>query len=190
MMTYICRGPADILSQAPSPGCMYVPSPKGLPELTGIAAELGLDVELPRVLAGFPGVWVEYGLVEGAYAQRTKGLRRLSGRYGHTAIKASRYTVSSFLSGTLGILSTDGRLLVRPGPATGRWSYNRSISWGPCRQHPTGFVSGRGRAPARQWTMCPGVPSHEAHDQKRWLCVPRGRVSPRITFVPDRRQNA
>lgn len=38
--------------------------------MTGIAAELGLDVELPRVLAGFPGVWVEYGLVEGAYAQR------------------------------------------------------------------------------------------------------------------------
>ena len=37
--------------------------------MTGIAAELGLDVELPRVLAGFPGVWVEYGLVEGAYAQ-------------------------------------------------------------------------------------------------------------------------
>jgi hypothetical protein len=71
-MTYICRGPADILSQAPSPGCMYVPSPKGLPELTGIAAELGLDVELPRVLAGFPGVWVEYGLVEGAYAQRNQ----------------------------------------------------------------------------------------------------------------------
>jgi hypothetical protein len=51
---------------------MYVPSPKGLPELTGIAAELGLDVELPRVLAGFPGVWVEYGLVEGAYAQRNQ----------------------------------------------------------------------------------------------------------------------
>jgi hypothetical protein len=37
--------------------------------LTGIAAELGLDVELPRVLAGFLG-GVEYGLVERAYAQR------------------------------------------------------------------------------------------------------------------------
>ena len=43
---------------------------QGLPELTGIAAELGLDVELPRVLARFPGVWVEYGLVVYAYAQR------------------------------------------------------------------------------------------------------------------------
>ena len=59
----------------PQPGpftWLHVPSPKGLPELTGIAAELGLDVELPRVLAGFPGVWVEYGLVEGAYAQRNQ----------------------------------------------------------------------------------------------------------------------
>jgi hypothetical protein len=35
---------------------VLVPSPKGLAELTGIAAELGLDVELPRVPAGFPGV--------------------------------------------------------------------------------------------------------------------------------------
>ena len=50
-------------------------------------------------------------------------------RYGHTAIKASRYTVSSFLAGTLGILSRDGAVLVQPGPATGRWRYNASISW-------------------------------------------------------------
>jgi hypothetical protein len=128
-MTYICprsRG-------HPQPGTftwLYVPPPKGLPELTGIAAELGLDVELPRVLAGFPEVWVEYGIVEYAYAQRNpKEFAALVDRYGHTAIKASRYTVSSFLAGTLGILSRDGLVLVRPGPATGRWNYNHSISW-------------------------------------------------------------
>jgi hypothetical protein len=117
----------------PEPGpytWLHVPAPKGLPELTGIAVELGLDVELPRVLAGFPGEWVEYGLVEYAYAQRNpKDFAALVDRYGHTAIKASRYTVSSFLAGTLGILSRDGLVLVRPGHATGRWKYNHTISW-------------------------------------------------------------
>jgi hypothetical protein len=41
----------------PEPGpytWLDVPRPPGLPELTGIAAELGLDTELPRVLAEFP----------------------------------------------------------------------------------------------------------------------------------------
>jgi hypothetical protein len=75
----------------PQPGpftCLYVPPPKGLPGWTSIAAELGLDVELPRVLAGFPGVWVEYGLVEYAYAQRNpKDFDALVDRYGHTAIR-------------------------------------------------------------------------------------------------------
>jgi hypothetical protein len=117
----------------PEPGPYHwlaVPQPIGLPELTGIAAELGLDLELPRVLATFPGVWVEYGLVEYAYTQRNpKDFAALVDRYGHTAIKASRYTVSSFLAGTLGILSRDGVVLVRPGYATGRWKYNHTISW-------------------------------------------------------------
>ena len=117
----------------PEPGpytWLHVPQPKGLPELTGIAAELGLDVELPRVLAELPGMWVEYGLVEYTYAQRNpQDFAALADRYGHTAIKASRYTVSSFLAGTLGILSRDGMVLVRPGHATGRWRYNHTISW-------------------------------------------------------------
>jgi hypothetical protein len=87
-------------------------------------------VELPRVLAEFPGAWVEYGLVEYTYAQRNpKDFAALVDRYGHTAIEASRYTVSSFLAGTLGILSKDGMVLVRPGHATGRWRYNHTISW-------------------------------------------------------------
>jgi hypothetical protein len=117
----------------PEPGpytWLHVPQPKGLSELTGIAAELGLDVELPRVLAEFPGMWVEYGLVEYTYAQRNpKDFAALVDRYGHTAIKASRYTASSFLAGTLGILSREGIVLVRPDYATGRWRYNNTISW-------------------------------------------------------------
>jgi hypothetical protein len=117
----------------PEPGpyrWLDVPRSPGLPGLTGIAAELGLDIELPRVLAGFSGLWVEYGLVEYSYAQRNpRDFAFLVDRFGHTAIKARRYTVSSFLAGTLGILSRDGTVLVRPGEATGRWKYNQSISW-------------------------------------------------------------
>jgi len=67
-------------------------------------------------------------LVEYTYAQRNpKDFAARVDRYGHTAIKASRYTVSLFLAGTLGILSRDGLVLVRPGQATGRWKYNQSI---------------------------------------------------------------
>jgi len=109
---------------------LHVPAPKGLPGLTDVAAELGLGMELPRVLADFPDTWVEYGLVEYAYAQRNpRDFASLVDRYGHTAIEASRYTVSSFLAATLGILSRDGVVVVRFGPATGRWKYNHSISW-------------------------------------------------------------
>jgi hypothetical protein len=109
---------------------LYVPPPEPLTVLEGIAAELGLNVELPQVMAEFPGEWAEYGLVEYTYAQRNpKDFAFLVNRYGHTAIKASRYTVSSFLAGTLGILSRDGTILAHPGPATGRWKYNHSISW-------------------------------------------------------------
>jgi hypothetical protein len=143
----------------PEPGpytWLDVPRPPGLPELTGIAAELGLDTELPRVLAGFPEVWVEYGLVEYTYARRNpKDFAFLVDRYRHTAIKASRYTVSSFLAGTLGILSRDGMLLVRPGQATGRWKYNHSISW---------------------WSL---APAPEWERRRSWESV-----SPSIDYVP------
>jgi hypothetical protein len=109
---------------------LYVPPAEPPAVLEGIAADLGLDVELPQVLGEFPGEWVEYGLVEYTYAQcNPKDFAFLVSRYGHTAIKASRYMVSSFLAGTLGILSTDGTVLVPPGPATGRWKYNHRISW-------------------------------------------------------------
>ena len=127
--TYVCPRSTGHVQPGPFTW-LYVPPPKALPELGGIAAELGLDAELPRVLAEFPGVWVEYGLVEYAYAQRNmKDFAALVDRYGHTAIKASRYTVSSFLAGTLGILSREGLVLFHPGPATGRWDYNHWISW-------------------------------------------------------------
>jgi hypothetical protein len=123
-VSYTCRLSKGHLEPGPYTW-LYVSSPEPLSKLTGLAAELGLNVELPRVVAEFPGEWVEYGLIEYTYAQRNpKDFAFLVDRYGHTAIKASRYTASSFLAGTLGILSRDGAVLVHPGPATGRWRYN------------------------------------------------------------------
>lgn len=106
-----------------------VPPPPGV-ELTGVAAELGLDVELPSALARYAGKWVEYGVVEHAYAHaRPDDWRLLVRKYGHTAIAASRYTVSAFLGGVLGRLSKTGDVAFKWGPATGRWAYNTNISW-------------------------------------------------------------
>jgi hypothetical protein len=50
-------------------------------------------------------------------------------RYGHTAVKAKRYTASAFLGATLGRLSRSGEVLLHAGPATGRWDDNQRISW-------------------------------------------------------------
>jgi len=95
-----------------------------------LATDLGLAVELPAALASFPGRWVEYGVVEHAYATANPSdFALLVDRYGHTAIKASKYTASAFLARTLGDLSRSGDVLFHEGPATGRWKYNGVISW-------------------------------------------------------------
>lgn len=76
------------------------------------------------------GQWVEYGVLERAYAlANPKDWAFLVGRYGHTAIAAKRYTVSAFLAATLGHLSRAGVVNFHSGPATGRWSYNGTISY-------------------------------------------------------------
>jgi hypothetical protein len=106
-----------------------LPSPPGS-ELSGIAAELGLDVEIPAVLARFPQQWVEYGVFEHEYAvSHPKDWSFLMDRYGHTAIVAKRYTVSAFLAATLGNLQRQAAVVLHMGPATGRWAYNGRISW-------------------------------------------------------------
>lgn len=109
---------------------MQAPEPPDLEGVSGLAAELGLDTELPAAIAQYPGRWVEYGVVEHAYAHATPDdFARLVERYGHTAIVAARYTASAFLAATLGQLSRTGTVLYHPGPATGRWKYNGQISW-------------------------------------------------------------
>ena len=108
-----------------------VPEPPGLPGLSGLADELGLGTELPTLLHQYAGKWVEYGVVEAAYADaHPDDFAMLVERYGHTAVAAAkRYTVSSFLSGTLGRLSKRGDVLLSWRKPTGRWAYNPGISW-------------------------------------------------------------
>lgn len=109
---------------------MQAPEPPDLQAISGLAAELGLDVELPHVIGQHAGRWLEYGVVEHAYATANpRDFAALVERYGHTAIAASRYTASAFLAATLGHLSRTGHVLYHSGPATGRWKYNGQISW-------------------------------------------------------------
>jgi hypothetical protein len=94
-----------------------------------LAAELGLDIVLPALVAG-QEAWVEFGLVERAYAHARPGdFAALVERYSHTAIVATRYSASAFLARTLVALARRGEVLFHDGPATGRWAHTQSISW-------------------------------------------------------------
>ena len=109
---------------------LHVPTPPGLNDVSGLAAELGLHVELPNVLAQYRGFWVEYGVVEQRYAERNpQDFAMLVERYGHAAIHGKTYTVTVFLVHTLGNLSQHGSVLMHPGPSTGRWNYVSPVSW-------------------------------------------------------------
>lgn len=95
-----------------------------------LKAELGLAVELPAVLAPYKGRWVEYGVVERAYAQANPDdFKGLVEKYGHTAIAPGTYTASSYLAGVLGGLGRSGDVMFHEGPATGRWDYLSAVSW-------------------------------------------------------------
>jgi hypothetical protein len=105
------------------------PPPPGT-DLSGIAEDLGLGVEIPAVLKDFAGQWIEYGVFERAYAlANPKDWAFLMDRYSHTAVAPKRYTVSAFLAATLGNLERAGVVAFHSGPATGRWSYNGTISY-------------------------------------------------------------
>ena len=128
-LTYTCT----LTKGHPQPGeysWLQAPPPPDSQHLGGLGAELGLDVELPAALAAFKGKWVEYGVLEHAYATANpEDFAMLVTRYGHTAIVAKRYTASAFLARALGDLSRTGSILFHPGKATGRWDYNTDISW-------------------------------------------------------------
>lgn len=109
---------------------MQAPEPPDQFGVSGLAEELRLDIELPAAMAQYAGYWIEYGVLEAAYATANPhDFATLVDRYGHTAIKATRYSASAFIASTLGHLSRSGHVLFHGGPATGRWSYNGQISW-------------------------------------------------------------
>lgn len=98
--------------------------------VTGLAAELSLDTALPAAIGQYPGKWIEYGVVEATYAkQNPEDFARLVQLHGHRAIKPSKYTVSKYLAGILGILGRNGSIAFHTGPATGRWDYLGRVSW-------------------------------------------------------------
>ena len=125
----------------PTPGTFtwsFVPEPSSLP---GDSLGLGLDIELPKAVATASDrsgrAWVEYGLIEHAYAAANPDdWSTLLARYGHThyqppnaSLKEFPYTASKYLARSLGALGARGVLLHAFGPGTGRWDYNKSISY-------------------------------------------------------------
>lgn len=108
---------------------VHVPELK-VPGVSGLAEELGLGVDLPRILADFRGRWVEYGVVEEAYAAaHPENFALLVQKYGHTTLEKTTYSASTFLARTLGNIGRGGAIAFWWGPATGRWAYNSNISW-------------------------------------------------------------
>lgn len=126
-----------------------LPTPPKPPKAATKLAQFGLDVELPLILDTYRGQWVEYGVVEAAYAHRCPDdFAQLVSDYGHTAKERSGYSVSMYLGGVLGTLR-DRELIgcQEEGPATGRWGrYLASVSW---------------------WTALPG-PSWEKKNMTSW----------------------
>ncbi len=117
----------------------FVPEPE---RASGDIMKLGLDVELPLAVAAAVAEvkpdWVEYGLVERAYAlahpnEWAKILVKFDHTEYHDADTTTRgdlpYTASMYLARTLGALSGTGRLGHRSFPGTGRWAYNNPISF-------------------------------------------------------------
>ena len=115
----------------PHPGPLTWPMPDENSESLGVLADdLGLDIQLPAAVASFGPHWVEYGLVEYAYAiANPVDFAYLVEQLGHTARGKTRTSASGYLARTLGRLSQQGHVLYRPGYATGRWSYNSGVSW-------------------------------------------------------------
>ncbi len=111
------------------------------PAAVGDGMDLGLAVELPAAVATATleaGVtWVEYGLVERAYAlAQPADWAKILARYDHTHYHPADvtktqlpYTASKYLARSLGGLGGAGELIHHVGPGTGRWSYNSKISY-------------------------------------------------------------
>jgi hypothetical protein len=107
------------------------PEPPVVAGIGGLAQELSLDFELPKAVQHYGGRWVEYGLVERAYAvAKPDDFRSLVSRFGHSEqLGHTNYTASAYLARTLGALSRRGDVAFKAGAGTGRWDYNATISY-------------------------------------------------------------
>lgn len=102
---------------------------KVAPYPEGLATELGLWDDLPKVLSG-DEPWVEYGIVEYRYAEaHPVEYGKLVAQYGHTASGPKKFTASAFIAKALGRLASEGILSATFRPATGYWKYNGTISY-------------------------------------------------------------
>lgn len=117
------------------PGMYVWPDTPDLPEGSGaggMGAELGWATELPAALGQYRGRWVEYGVVERAYAlANPRDFATVVARFGHTAQKEhGRTTASAIIAAALGVISARSAAVhYRRSRATGRWSYNSDVSW-------------------------------------------------------------
>ena len=111
----------------------YVPEPPGLPGLGDVAQSFGLDLALPKIVASFSHRWVEYGVVEEAYArQHPADFAALVERYNHRARAGAgqlSYSVSMFLASTLSRLTHYGSVALRFGSATSPWDHLATVSY-------------------------------------------------------------
>lgn len=116
------------LRSHPEPGAytwIREPAAPDIEALTGIAADMGLDVKIAEILRRRRGVWIEYGVVEHDFALAyPEDWAFLVDRYGHTAITATKYSATTFLAGVLGRLGRAAVIDIIDGPATGRWGAN------------------------------------------------------------------
>ena len=107
-----------------------------------LGGALGLDLRAPLAAAvraasdEHGGGWVEYGLVERAFALANEAdwavlLARFDHRYYHLAgatRKTLPSTASRYLAGRLGAVSRLGDVAYRDGRGTGYWSYLSRVS--------------------------------------------------------------
>lgn len=169
----------------------FVPEPAGL---DSDSLGLGLEIELPKAVsaaaASTAPAWVEYGLIERAYAlANPEDWARVLDRYGHThyhPADATRaefpYTASMYLARSLGALGRAGTLVHDVGPGTGRWAYNSKISY--YALPPGGEWDSRQTWEASGFTMESYMP---AQDLEIWIGddgVPQMQSVPNSTAPP------
>ena len=131
---------------------LVAPEPPDIAGVSGLAEELELQVELPAALARYAGRWIEYGVLEAAYAEANpKDFAQLVERYGHTAIAATRYSASAFIAATLGRLTRTGDGLFHPGRRRDAGSPTVRSPGGPFPRSLTGTQERHGKTWGSPW---------------------------------------